>query len=217
MSKNKDIREAVEAEIAFDPFVDDSQISVQNVGGAIALHGTVPSYSQHLEAGRAARRVYGVSTVHNHLDVVLSDEDYRDDAILTTDANNALAVDVTTPAGIEATARDGVVTLKGVVAYGSQRLDAEDTVSGLRGVRKIRNDIAVVSDADPRDVVDNVKDALDRHALVLDDSDLLVTTEDRTVNLVGHVRTWAEHDAVVYAAWMTDGVYDVQDDLVVTG
>jgi hypothetical protein len=35
--------------------------------------------------------------------------------------------------------------------------------------------------------------------------------------LTGHVRTWAEHDAVINAAWMATGVYDVRDDLYVTG
>jgi osmotically-inducible protein OsmY len=35
--------------------------------------------------------------------------------------------------------------------------------------------------------------------------------------LTGQVRTWAEHDAVVDAAWMATGVYDVRDDLYVTG
>ncbi|MGO9784059.1 MAG: BON domain-containing protein [Streptosporangiaceae bacterium] len=38
-----------------------------------------------------------------------------------------------------------------------------------------------------------------------------------TVTLSGHVRTWAEHDAVMDAAWMASGVYDVQDDLYITG
>jgi osmotically-inducible protein OsmY len=37
------------------------------------------------------------------------------------------------------------------------------------------------------------------------------------VTLSGHVRTWAEHDAVVDAAWMALGVHDVYDDLQVTG
>jgi len=31
------------------------------------------------------------------------------------------------------------------------------------------------------------------------------------------VRTWAEHDAVVGAAWMALGVIDVVDELQVTG
>jgi osmotically-inducible protein OsmY len=37
------------------------------------------------------------------------------------------------------------------------------------------------------------------------------------VTLSGHVRTRAEHDAVVDAAWMATGVYDVLDGLYATG
>jgi osmotically-inducible protein OsmY len=44
-----------------------------------------------------------------------------------------------------------------------------------------------------------------------------VDTEGNTVTLSGHVRTWAEHDAAVDAAWMAVGVYDVRDNLYVTG
>ena len=37
------------------------------------------------------------------------------------------------------------------------------------------------------------------------------------MTLTGRVRTWAEHDAVIDATWMASGVYDVVDDLVITG
>jgi osmotically-inducible protein OsmY len=36
-----------------------------------------------------------------------------------------------------------------------------------------------------------------------------------TVTLTGNVRTWAEHDAVIGAAWMARGVSDVRDFLEV--
>jgi osmotically-inducible protein OsmY len=71
--------------------------------------------------------------------------------------------------------------------------------------------------ADPVDVTLNVQDALDRNALIPDDSDVAVDTSGHTVTLTGHVRTWAENDAVVDAAWRAIGVYDVHDDLYVTG
>jgi osmotically-inducible protein OsmY len=94
---------------------------------------------------------------------------------------------------------------------------AEQAVTGLTGVRNIRNDIEIRNDADPIDVTVHVQDALDRYALIPDDSDVAVDTDGNTVNLSGHVRTWAEHDAVVDAAWRALGVYDVRDDLYVTG
>ena len=217
MGKTQDIREAVEAGLRYDPLIDPADISVVNINGDVALNGTVPSYPQYLEAAAAAQRVTGVKNVHNHLEVVLSDDDYRDDAMLTTSANNALTLNITVPDGVEATAVDGNVTLTGVVAYGKQREAAELAVSGLTGVRNVRDDIDISNDADPVDVTVLVQAALDRNALIADDSDVVANTKGNTVTLTGHVRTWAEHDAAVSAAWMADGVFEVRDDLAITG
>ena len=217
MGKTKDIREAVEAELGFDPLVDASNISIENLSGDVALNGTVASYPQYVEAAAAAQRVYGVTSVHNHLEVVLPPENYRDDPMLTTMANNALALDITVPDGVEAAASNGNLTLTGTVHYGSERTAAELAVAGLTGVRNIKDDIGIAWDADPVDVTVLVQDALDRNALIPDDSDVVVDTDGNTVTLTGHVRTWAEHDAAMDAAWMASSVYDVRDDLLVTG
>jgi osmotically-inducible protein OsmY len=218
MSTTKDIRELVEDELTFDPLVDATSISVKNIDGDVALNGTVPSYPQYLEAAAATQRVAGVKHVHNHLAVELPDADYRDDVVLATAANNALLWDVTVPAAIEATARNGNLTLSGTVRYGAERTAAELAVGGLTGLRNIKDEIDIDDDAaDQFDVTALVQGALDRNALILDDSDVLVATADNTVSLTGHVRTWAEHDAVLDAAWRASGVYDVIDNLVITG
>ncbi len=217
MGTTKDIRDAVEKELEFDPLVDDADIHVVNINGDVALNGTVPSYPQYLEAAAAAQRVAGVRNVHSHLQVVLPDEDYRDAAVLTTAANNALAVNVTVPDGVEATALDGNLTLTGAVRYDRQRKAAERAVAGLVGVRNVKDDIDISYDADPVDVTWFVQDALDRNALVDDDSDVSVDTSGNTVTLRGHVRTWAERNAVVSAAWMAGGVMQVHDDLDIIG
>jgi osmotically-inducible protein OsmY len=217
MTKTQDIRDAVELELSYDPLVDMSDVTVKNLNGEVALNGTVPSFPQYLEAAAGARRVSGVKNVHNHLEVVLPTGDYRDDPTLTTMANNALTLNITVPDGVEATAQDGNLTLTGTVSYGAERTAAEDTVAGLTGVRNVSDDIGVSNDADPVDVTAHVQDALDRYALIRDDSDVTVDTDGNTVTLSGHVRTWAEHDAVVEAAWMPVGVYFVSDDMYVTG
>ena len=217
MGKSKDIREAVEAELAFDPLVNPANITVKNINGEVALNGTVPNYPQYLEAAAAAQRVAGVTDVHNHLEVVLPPGDYRDDPELTTMANNALALNVSVPDGVEANARDGNLRLTGTVSYGSQRAAAELAVARLRGVRNIKDNIEVSYSADPVDVTVLVQDALDRYALVADDSDITVDTIGNTVMLSGHVDTWAERDAVVGAAWMANGVVEVDDNLLITG
>ena len=217
MSKTTDIRAAVEAELKFDPRVDDADIHVANVNGDVALNGTVPSYPQYLEAAAATQRVSGVKNVYNHLQVVLPDADFRDDATLTTAANNALAQNVTVPHGVEATAEDGNLTLTGTVGYGVERTAAEQAVAGLTGVRNIRDEIEISYDVDPVDVDLHVQEALARSALVPDDSDVSVVTKGGIITLTGHVHTWAEHDAVVNAASMALGVVDVDDELKVSG
>jgi hypothetical protein len=59
--------------------------------------------------------------------------------------------------------------------------------------------------------------ALARYALLDDDSDVTVVLDGTTVMLLGPGAGVAEHDAVVAAAWMADGVYEVHDGLVITG
>lgn len=213
----KDVREGVRKELDFDPLVDATGITVKSMNGDVALNGTVPSYRQHLDAAAAAKRVSGVTRVHNHLAVVLPPASYRDDPMLITAANNAIAQTVSVPDNVEASASDGDVWLTGMVRYGFERGAAEQAVAGLTGVRGIINDIEVFSDVEAADVTDLVQDALDRYSLIPDDSDVMVSASDGTITLTGHVRDWAEHDAVTRAAWYGLGVTAVRDDLVITG
>jgi osmotically-inducible protein OsmY len=56
---------------------------------------------------------------------------------------------VNVPEGVEATARDGDLTLTGSVKYDSQRAAAESAVGGLTGVRGVRDETDLVFDVDP--------------------------------------------------------------------
>ncbi len=217
VSKTKDVRAAVEQELGFDSGVDAAHIAVRNIVGDVTLTGTVPSYPQYVEAAAAARRVAGVTGVHNQLEVALPEGDYRDDVKLATAANNALAANVTVPDSVEATAEDGDVTLTGTVSYGTERAAAEAAVSSLTGVRNVINDIEISYAVDPIDVDLHVQQALDRSAAVPDGSDVETDTKDGVITLTGRVRTWAEHDAVLGAALMARGVVDIRDELEITG
>jgi osmotically-inducible protein OsmY len=217
MGKTKDVRAAVEKELGFDPRLDSSDIKVMTIGGDVNLTGTVPSFPQYLQASAAARRVAGVTSVANNLEVALPESNYRDDVKLTTAANNALAAGVTVPDSVEAIVDDGNVTLAGTVSYGTERAAAAAAVAGLAGVRSVWNDIEISYDTEPVAVDLHVQEALDRSALVPDGSDVKADTTDNVITLTGHVRTWAEHDAVLAAALMARGVIDVRDELQVTG
>lgn len=218
MGKHDDLREMVIAELNYDPKLDASGITVETLrNGTVWLNGTVTTYPQFREAATAAQRVAGVRTVHNHVEVVLVPGAFRDDAQLTTAANDALAMDVTVPDTIEAWAKNGKITLTGSALHAAQRLAAVDRVRGLTGVSNVFDDVRISDPQTLEDVVQRITEALDRSALVPDDSDVEVGLADSTVTLLGSVTTWAEHDAVVGAAWMASGVKDVRDQLTVTG
>jgi len=122
------------------------------------------------------------------------------------------------PDGVEATAKDGNLTLTGSVKYGGQREAAESAVSGLTGVRAVRDETDLVFDVDPGEVNRLISEALRRHAVPPDDSSVVAIASGNTVMLSGRVRTQEQRDAVVDAAWRGHAVMAVIDDaLQITG
>jgi osmotically-inducible protein OsmY len=217
MGRTTDIRKAVQNELDDDPLIDADGVTVRNIDGDVILQGQVPSYPAYQESVEAAWRIPGVTSVRNHLQVVLAPENYRDDAMLTTSANNALAASTAVPDGVEAIAKDGNVTLSGLVDYRKQRLAAAAAVSGITGVRNIEDQIQVAYDVDPADVNQLVSDALDRQHVPADNRHVSANVTGDTVVLVGNVYTQAQRDAVIAAAWQAHGVAVVFDELELTG
>jgi osmotically-inducible protein OsmY len=217
MGKTTDIRKAVQNELDRDPLIDADGVTARNVAGDVTLHGHVPSYPQYQEAVEVAWRIPGVTSVRNHLQVMLAPENYRDDAALTTAANNALAASTAVPEGVEANAKDGNITLNGLVNYRRQRSAAAATVSGVTGVRNIEDEIQIAFDVDPAEVNQLVSHALDRQQVPADKRHVTVNVTGDTVVLVGNVRSHAQRDAVIAAAWRAHGVIVVFDELKVTG
>jgi osmotically-inducible protein OsmY len=217
MGRTTDIRNAVQNELDDDPLIDADGVTVRNIDGDVILQGQVPSYPAYQESVEAAWRIPGVTSVRNHLQVVLAPENYRDDAMLTTSANNALAASTAVPDGVEAIAKDGNVTLSGLVDYRKQRLAAAAAVSGITGVRNIEDQIQVAYDVDPADVNQLVSDALDRQHVPADNRHVSANVTGDTVVLVGNVYTQAQRDAVIAAAWQAHGVAVVFDELELTG
>jgi osmotically-inducible protein OsmY len=141
------ISDAVVDDLTFDPDVDASDITVKDRDGEVVLAGSVPSYPQYLEAAAVARRVRGVSRVHNYLKVALPPGAYRDDPALTAMANDALTLGRTVAVGVEATAKNGHVRLTGAVRSGMEQAAAEAMIAGLTGVRAVTDDIQIRDDA----------------------------------------------------------------------
>jgi osmotically-inducible protein OsmY len=83
----------------------------------VTLRGTVGSFREKREAAKAAKRVYGVTEVDNELSVRLLGGDRRDDADVRGAVLQALMLDAAVPSSIDASVKDGMVTLTGMAPF----------------------------------------------------------------------------------------------------
>ena len=144
---DRDIRAAVHDELVADPHIDADGIVVQIFNGEVSLDGTVPSQAQCSEATVAARRVPGVTVVHNLLLIAEPVDDFGDDTALARLVNEALAANRAVPDGVRATSHEADIILTGTVSHSVQRVAAEDAAAGVAGVRSITNQIEVLGGA----------------------------------------------------------------------
>jgi len=109
----------------------------------------------------------------------------------------------------------GVVTLTGTVSWSYQRDEAEFVAITIAGALDVIDDITIappMPNAD--DLQDSIEKAFKRNAS-FDAEDLTVSTSDRTVTISGNVRSWAEHDEAINAAWAAPGVTSVRDQITI--
>jgi Predicted periplasmic or secreted lipoprotein len=218
MSKPKDInlKHNVEAELEWDPEVDARKIGVGAEGGVVTLTGHVRSYLEKWSAERIAKRVHGVQGLANEIEVRLDDGNHLDDAGIAQSALNALSWNFTVPKDcIRVLVAKGFLTLEGDVEWQFQKRAAEDAVRYLRGVRGVSNEIGVKPHVRAGDVKSKIEAALKRSAEV-DSKRVVVETSDGSVTLRGEVRSWAEHDDALSAAWAAPGVAKVVDHLSIS-
>ncbi|HEX6713653.1 MAG TPA: BON domain-containing protein [Thermoleophilaceae bacterium] len=212
---NEELRHAVDEELSWEPRVDNAAVAVETQAGIVTLRGTVGSLRERFEARKAAKRVYGVRSVNDELEVRILGEKSRDDADLRGAVLQALMLDSEVPSSVDARAKNGVVTLTGTVTYYFEREEAESVTSKVSGVSSIDDQIELRPPGPSADDVHHsIKKALERNAKI-DAADISVDSSHGTVRLFGVVDSWANHDAAVAAAWAAPGVTKVEDEIVV--
>jgi osmotically-inducible protein OsmY len=213
---NEELARSVSEELSWDPKIDGRAVAVSADNGTVTLRGTVGSLRQKREAQKAAERVRGVVLVNNHVDVEILTEERREDADVRGDVLRALMLDSVVPSGIDATVKDGFVTLTGSVAWQHERDEASMVAGNVAGVTGVDDEI-LLRRGEPGvgNVEHAIKKAFERDAK-LDAGELAVTTSSGTVTLTGTVHSWSERDAAVAAAWAAPGVTTVNDRITVT-
>lgn len=215
MSWDSDLVDDVSDELFWDPKVDNVAIAVSAKAGEITLRGTVGSLREKREAKKAARRVVGVLDVDNQLKVRLMGDQGRVDADIRGDVLQALMLDSLVPSTVDAKVRDGVVTLTGTVDWQYQRDEAEFVASNIVGALDVFDEIEIEKpQPSAGDLQESIDKAFKRNA-ALDAEGLNVSADNGVVTVKGTVRSWAERDEAIDAAWSAPGVTTVRDDLTV--
>jgi osmotically-inducible protein OsmY len=213
--RDDELRIDTEDELLWEPRVDDVGIEVLVDDGTVTLRGTVGSFRERRDAAKAVKRVFGVRQVRDELRVEPPPGYHRDDTELLGAVQHALMLDGLVPGSVAATVRDGMVTLRGRAVYQFERDEAEHVAGNVMGVIGVDNAIELLATSAGREDVKRwIKSALRRDAR-LDADYLAVESMNDTVILSGTVRSWAEHDAALNAAWAAPGVAVVDDRIFV--
>jgi osmotically-inducible protein OsmY len=134
----------VEGELLGDPRLDAREIAVAvDGGGAVTLRGTVSTMGEKLRAARSAMHVEGVTKVHNFLLVRDLPGDGHADTVLRAEVLEALMINPLVPDSVDATVRDGIVTLSGTVLHERDREAAERVTADVSRVAGIKDHILV--------------------------------------------------------------------------
>jgi len=213
MNDDEQLQSDVLDELLWDPSINTTNVEVEADNGTITLSGSIGSYTELYAAERDARRVRGVVSVVDELEVRLPPAYERTDADLAGAAKDALRWNVLVPSeGISVTADDGRLTLMGEAEYQYQRQAAYDAVRFLIGVKSVNNQIRIMPRVSTEQVQARIEQALVRNAET-DARNISVEADTGTVTLRGIVHSWAEYDAAVQVAWAAPGVREVENEL----
>jgi len=213
MKTDNAIKSDVEAELRWEPEVDDTDIAVKINNGVVTLTGFVGSYPQKYRAGSAAKRVGGVTALANDIEVRLSVGESVPDPQLARDAVAALKAELPISwEEIKPTVQNGKVSLEGTVEWHYQRERAERAMHNLRGVVSVRNSIKVKPSVVATGLKEKIAAAFRRNAQI--DADTIAIEEHHgEITLRGSVHSWAEREQAFSTAWSAPGVTHVSNEI----
>ena len=207
------LRDAVIAQLDFEPEVNPAGIGVAVEDAVVTLTGFVDDYPQKVAAEKAAKRLFGVKGLANELLLRMVCE--RTDTDIAKDAIYLLECDVHFLGGkVIVTVEDGLLTLEGTVEWNFQKVAAEKAMQCIRGVKAVANLIEVAPAVPPANIQKKFEEEPSRNAEV-NARQIKTTAHDHPAVLPGNVRSLSEGEGTERAAWTVTGVVRVGDLIVV--
>ncbi len=216
MRPDSEIRADIEEEIDWDPQIGTRDIAVSVRDGVVTLAGFVHGYSDRAQAEQDVRRVQGVLGIANDIEVRLPLVGRKPDPEIAREAVAAFQREIPLAAEkVCVRVAEGRVTLEGEVDWPYERQRAEAAACAIRGARSVRNDIGVRLQILPVEIRRKIEMAFHRNAEFDAEGISVDIADNGTVILTGIVRSEAEREEAVRAAWGSPGIRQVENRLEV--
>ena len=215
MKTDEILQKDVSNALKWEPFIATCNIAAISNEGVITLMGVVDNYTKKTESENISRKVAGVKSVINKIDVIINSWEEKKDIeiaaeILTIFRWNWNTLNDT----IKVKVINGWVILSGEVEWNYQKEAAKEAVTNLIGVKGVSNSITIKSQNDAKIDETNLKLALQNH-LALDSKDIEVEVSDSNITLKGVVDSWYQKELAGRIAWKAPGVVNVHNELVI--
>jgi len=205
-----EVQTDVTEELRWYNSIDAANVGVSVDHGAVTLSGHVASCAEKWAAEKAAQRVKGVTRVANELKVQLLRQGRPDDTDIALTLSQAMAASISIPRdSIQATVRNGWVTLEGTVAWDYQRLTAARIARDARGVVVVTNLVRLLETEQAHEIERDIRAAVRRRA-DLDAHALHVSVRDGRATLTGTATSWSGVTAARHVAAAAPGIQDVR-------
>ncbi len=215
LSCDSELRQAVLDELDLDPSMATTYVGVAAHAGTVTLTGHVANFAEKHAVEVAVRRVKGVKTVAEEIEVRIPAAMRRHDEHIAAAAIERLYWNVSIPRGsVKVQVEQGWLTLTGQLDWYYQREVLEQDVRHLRGVAGVSNLTTVKSRSTESDIKESIMHALHR-SWFFDPNTISVSAESGKVHLTGTV--YSPHDRVVATAiaWAAPGATAVENDLAI--
>jgi osmotically-inducible protein OsmY len=213
MKSDLEIQKDVLDQLKWEPVLDATDIGVSVKNGVVTLSGVVKIYSQKMAAEHAVKKVAGVKAVAEEIQVGNSPLFIKSDHELAEAVLHALKWSSCVPdEKIMVKVEDGVVSLEGMVDWEYQRTGANRSIDCLAGVKAVHNFITLKPSITPGNVKQIITAAFERIATI-DAEKIFVEVNGGKVILSGKVRSFAEQEDAVNAAWSAPGVIEVINNM----
>ncbi len=213
----EDLQSALKTELTDDSRVDATKIEVTVQYGHVVLDGVARTHREKRIAELDARGIVGVHSVAYNLVV---NGPQRDDTETAADASLDLESDAMLhDFDLKVKVKNGTITILGDVETLYERMHAEHVVGRVRGVQTIVDQVNV----DRNDTYDDAQLGKEIEMRWKHDKEtrrcqlIKVEVVNGVAVLTGTVDSWAAHQEAAHVAFLTDGIWKVQNNIVVEG